>query len=620
MVQDANQPREHFPPSRAPYWAPQDRFPIESVPEERSFPDSQDIRRPPMAIDKALREYCNISAEFYVVIPVIEGKPHIFTAPNIPGINISQFLDVKALSRELQRVQSATNPAYTEPEFGFEPDINRYPMDPSRRWTQERRYGQPMSLASFEDDGNYKARKRPRASMVRREPENYDDEPTAASVPSKRGLTIRDDKAVWSFYEERFKTIQQSACKLIAKAWVKAVEPKKQSTHPYTGADEKAPDWWPKPWGPNKEHRVRHKEPDHLYKRGKAASDRRENENIGYTDQDLLERVHLLNHILRMVVEPNHNQHPSIQKLYLNVSKLEEVTNEALSSFFTDKDNPSNLAKRPYLKEIFKVAHLEERYKDGQVDGSTVIYVMPNDRVSQGYVSDTEDVTPGRDEGEHNPTPNSSSSSPQRANMPHTLMAQPHSTEQSPTTQISNDTFVGEMPVRGTQYSQPVMSTEIGPDRQTFVEAPSMPSQAPLHPSTNLGLHDMYTSPHDSSRRSSMFTTPSEYTSPATPTMYQQWQTGSAAPSTPSAYTFPQQTSNTHQSFVSHTGVPMAQNQQYMNTTSFDGLSRGSHDAQHGGMIRSLPQPTFTNYIPHESGPIPGSGTKGDTLPRHPTQ
>lgn len=68
-----------------------------------------------------------------------------------------------------------------------------------------------------------------------------------------------------------------------------------------------------------------------------------------------------------MIVEPNHTQHPSIQKLYLNVSKLEEVTNEALSSFFTDKDNPSNLQKKPYLKEIFKVAHLEERYKDGQI-------------------------------------------------------------------------------------------------------------------------------------------------------------------------------------------------------------------------------------------------------------
>ncbi|KAI0146011.1 hypothetical protein F4776DRAFT_660882 [Hypoxylon sp. NC0597] len=596
MVQDTNQPREHFPP-RTSYWSHQDRFPMEAVSDEGRFADSQDVRRPPMAIDKALREYCNISAEFYVVIPVIEGKPHIFTAPNLPSINISRFLDVDALSRELQRAQAATNPTYTEPEFGFDSDMNRYPLDSTRRWAQDRRYGQPMSLASFEDDGNYKARKRPRAS-VRREPDNFEDEPAASSSSSKKGITINDDKAIWQFYEDRFKGIQQSACKLIAKAWVKAVEPKKQSTHPYTGADEKAPDWWPKPWGPGKEHRVRHKEPDHLYKR---------------------ERVYLLNHILRMIVEPNHKQHPTVQKLFLNVSKLEEVTNEALSSFFADKDNPSNMAKRPYLKEIFKVAHLEERYKDGQIDGSTVVYVMQNERVGQGYVSDTEDVTPGRDDVEHNPTPNSSSSSPQRTSVSQTLIAQTHSTEQSPTTQISGDTFVGDMPVRATQYSQPVLGPEMAAERQTFVDGPNISSQAPLHPTTNIGLHDIYTSPHDSSRRSSMFTSPSEYTSPTTPNIYQQWQGNSTAPSNPPVYTFPQQAGNTHQSFVGHTGVAMPQNQQYMGS-SFDGIPRGTHDAQHGGMMRALPQPGFPSYMPHEPGSLPGPGTKTESLSRHSTQ
>lgn len=68
-----------------------------------------------------------------------------------------------------------------------------------------------------------------------------------------------------------------------------------------------------------------------------------------------------------MIVEPSHKQHHTLRKLYLNVGKLEEVTNEALSSFFTDKDNPSNVAKKPYLKEIFRVAKMEERYKDGQI-------------------------------------------------------------------------------------------------------------------------------------------------------------------------------------------------------------------------------------------------------------
>lgn len=88
------------------------------------------------------------------------------------------------------------------------------------------------------------------------------------TTTSRRGIQVGDADAVWDFYQERFKNCQQTACKLIAKAWVKAVEPKKQSTHPYTGSDEKAPEWWPKPWGPTKDDKVRHKEPDHLYKRG----------------------------------------------------------------------------------------------------------------------------------------------------------------------------------------------------------------------------------------------------------------------------------------------------------------------------------------------------------------
>ncbi|KAI0382941.1 hypothetical protein F5Y04DRAFT_35795 [Hypomontagnella monticulosa] len=598
MGQDANQPREHFPP-RTPYWPHEARFPMDPVSSENRFTDSQDIRRPPMEIDKALREYCNISAEFYVLIPVIEGKPQLFTAPHIPSIDIMKFLDVAALTRELQRAQAAANPTYTEPEFNFDSEMNRYPGIGStgRRWAQDRRYGQSMSMTNFEDDGNYKARKRPRGSGTKRDLENLEDEPAASSGSSKRSITIRDDKTVWGFYEDRFKSIQQSACKLIAKAWVKAVEPKKQSTHPYTGKDEKAPDWWPKPWGQSKDQRVRHKEPDHLYKR---------------------ERVHLLIHILRMIIEPNHTQHPTVQKLFLNVAKLEEVTNEALSSFFADKDNPSNMAKRPYLKEIFKVAYFEERYRDGQIDGSTIVYVMHDDRVGQGYISDTEDITPIKEDGEHNTSPNSSSASPQRTTMSQALIPPAHSTEQSPTTQMSGDAFVGDMPVRGAQYTQPVLGAEITTERHSFVETPTMSTQAPLQTTSSIGLHDMYTSPHDNSRRSSMFASSSEYASPATPTMYSQWQTGSAAPSNPSAYSFPSQPSSAHSSFVGHAGVPMQQNQTYI--SSFDGLPRGSQDAQHNTLLRALPQPGYPNYMAHEPGAMSASNVKADPLPRHPTQ
>jgi hypothetical protein len=79
------------------------------------------------------------------------------------------------------------------------------------------------------------------------------------------------------------------------------------------------------------------------------------------------ERVYLLNHILRMIVEPNAKQHPDIQKLNLNVKKLEEATYEALSGFFSDKENPNNSKKKPYLKEIFYIAKSEEKFKNGEI-------------------------------------------------------------------------------------------------------------------------------------------------------------------------------------------------------------------------------------------------------------
>lgn len=139
-----------------------------------------------------------------------------------------------------------------------EPVFNRHIFSRSRP-------GERRRSSAFGDWGSpaRSGRKRPRP----RNPLN-EDEDTPMTVTSRRGIKIGDSDAVWSFYEQRFKNCQQTACKLIAKAWVKAVEPKKQSTHPYTGSDEKAPDWWPKPWGPTKDDKVRHKEPDHLYKRG----------------------------------------------------------------------------------------------------------------------------------------------------------------------------------------------------------------------------------------------------------------------------------------------------------------------------------------------------------------
>lgn len=54
----------------------------------------------------------------------------------------------------------------------------------------------------------------------------------------------------------------------------------------------------------------------------------------------------------------------------MNVDKLETVTNDALYGFFHDKEHTNNAKKEPFLREIFKVARHQERYKNGEIGKS----------------------------------------------------------------------------------------------------------------------------------------------------------------------------------------------------------------------------------------------------------
>lgn len=186
-----------------------------------------------------------------------------------------------------------------------------------------------------------------------------------ATTAPKKGIRINEKEVVKQFYHDLLKECQQNACKLIAKAWIKAVEPKKQSTHPYTGKDEKAPDWWPRPWGSTKDEKVRHKEPDHLLRHGMSPIQAiRGNRKFA---NRFSERLYLLVHILGLIVEPIDRQHPAIQKVHLDVTKLSDLTMDALSSWFADKENPANATKQPLLKELFKLARAEERFKNEEI-------------------------------------------------------------------------------------------------------------------------------------------------------------------------------------------------------------------------------------------------------------
>lgn len=87
---------------------------------------------------------------------------------------------------------------------------------------------------------------------------------------------MNDRERFTEVYNEILTKILQVSLKKVLKAWIKVIQPRKQSNFPYNGGkmnhiaiDQYGKDWEGEltkpPWWP--EH-IRHKEPDHLHKQG----------------------------------------------------------------------------------------------------------------------------------------------------------------------------------------------------------------------------------------------------------------------------------------------------------------------------------------------------------------
>ncbi|OKL58039.1 hypothetical protein UA08_06737 [Talaromyces atroroseus] len=165
----------------------------------------------------------------------------------------------------------------------------------------------------------------------------------ALNLPSASGCVIRvDDEArLKKYYEKAFEGFQQLNCRVIAKAFIKLVEPRKQVNYPYNGrrassspggerrADPEMtkPPWWPAG--------VTHKEPDHLLK---------------------AERIQLLIHILRELRESH------------------DITAERLRDAGQDVRRSISPPERlQILDEVYSVRHMEERYLRGEIPGDVLV-------------------------------------------------------------------------------------------------------------------------------------------------------------------------------------------------------------------------------------------------------
>ncbi|KAI2637306.1 hypothetical protein GGS21DRAFT_510977 [Xylaria nigripes] len=545
MVNDI-QSRGQYP-SRPSTWY-SDRFGGDCYTEDGHLTESLEARRPPWTIAKGLRELCQIPGDAFFVAAERNGKVIFLSTPfGSSQLNHEKFFDKDAFLDEVKRIQSADRQSFDETQLGFNPEVSPCIPDAGRTLGRDRRHYLHTAVDSCVEDGMQRSKKRPRAGSAQRGIGTRQDNLSMCTIQARKGIRVGDSDAIYAFYDQRLKCCQQTACKIIAKAWVKAVAPKKQSTNPYTRGDQTRPDWWPKTYckfGTDVRLELRHKEPDHLGKE---------------------ERVFLLCHILRMLVEPHHSQHSAIRKVNLNLNTLEAVTFEALSSWFSDKDNPGNLAKKPILKEIFKVARQEARYKDGEIDGDTEIPVVPvtDNEVGKGSNSDSDDDNIGLDQKFTPPSMASPVESGQQMIIPQIQPGDHNETGHYPNNYTEN------VPIRAAYYSHSGYEHQLSSQRPNYVDAPGISNHAPPNYGGHghLGLPDMYSSPQGSSRRSPVFNPPSEYGSPATPVVYSTWPT-SNAPNNPPLYGFSQQ-----QSSVPAFGAQMPQAPSYPNP-AMDGLSR----------------------------------------------
>ncbi|KAJ5544497.1 hypothetical protein N7535_007104 [Penicillium sp. DV-2018c] len=148
-------------------------------------------------------------------------------------------------------------------------------------------------------------------------------------------ISVTDSELLRLYYEKAFQNLQQTNCRVIAKAYIKLVEPRKQVNYPYNGRkivdgitrqlepEATKPPWWPSG--------VSHREPDHLPK---------------------VERIRLLVHILCELRE-RHG---------VTTARLRECDQPIRRQILP-------IERLYILDEIYRVREEEQKFLDGVSDG-----------------------------------------------------------------------------------------------------------------------------------------------------------------------------------------------------------------------------------------------------------
>lgn len=215
------------------------------------------------------------------------------------------------------------------------------------------------------------------------------------------------------------------------------------------------------------------------------------------------------------------------------------------------------------------------------IDGATEVYVMAEDKVPENYASDNDDGAFGKEEDDLEMRP--------KVNTQIGVVQTPTAASASaPPAPGGHGPFIGDLPVRGTSFTPTMIPADMPPSQShSFVESGgiTVTDHAVVTASSGPLTLDMVASPHDTSRRPSVF---SEYASPVGNNMYtQQWpQAPSAGPTQSTMYGYTQAPPNHQQAAFMSQAVPMNSNQPFMGG-SFDGAPRSEYDGNGTPMFRA---------------------------------
>ncbi|KAL2008839.1 hypothetical protein VTN00DRAFT_7033 [Thermoascus crustaceus] len=350
---------------------------------EKSLAFSGDEQQPMLTYDNILAQYHssqilptrlkpNVPYQHFALIYINQnGEVGLEVSPSIASCGKAIFTpDIKERFLKTAAMGSRVAPhsfpqpieqaKITDCSLGFQPGTN---------WGQTSLPG-PAELIpcdwQFQQNKRQKRNTKRRDSRAdRRRSSSGLNEGSVSPSPAFRrtALKVSDEDRMKKYYEKAFDAFQQLNCRVIAKAYIKLVEPRKQVHHPYNGrktaagssSEQRAdpeltkPKWWPSG--------VTHKEPDHLLK---------------------AERIRLLIHILRELRESHGITAEKLREAGMDVRR-QIVPTERLS----------------ILDEIYYVRQAEERYLNGEIDGDSVIYVSQVHLADSGFEFDYEQETDG---------------------------------------------------------------------------------------------------------------------------------------------------------------------------------------------------------------------------------